>query len=222
MKKLAVLGFLFLLLASKANANVMLVSGPGVFQAYFGGDFGVQQFVMIAGDSQYLGNSYKFDGHTLHFNDCFNITEEPGVNSYNQAFIIPMPPSGKYTLVYNAIGYSIPDIANHPEINCSSGSDILGPAIETHSRTMEFDVINLDMNMFPNPTTGPISFYGWLPEGRTLHVMDAMGRSVLSQQVTNIRMDLDLSSLPAGQYTAYVLTADGKKLHLRKKILVIH
>lgn len=223
MKKLAV--FVFLLLSTVANsyADVIQINNLGVSMTFFAGAIDVHHVVAMQSPGQYLGTNYKLDGHTVYVNACFNIAEinPEEYSSFNNRSEVPVPESGIYKLVYNAIGYSIPDIEDHPEINCNSGSEVLGQAIETHQKTMPFDVIHVNVAIYPNPTTDNVTIMGGLPKGTVFQLMDAKGVGLLSKEITDYEMNVDLSHLPVGQYTAYILSNSGKYLHLRQQIQVI-
>jgi len=65
---------------------------------------------------------------------------------------------------------------------------------------------DLQVNIFPNPTTGVVELRGVAPQ--TIKVMDQLGRLVLAQESPQPR--IDLSRLPIGVYTLLVHLGNGQ------------
>jgi hypothetical protein len=63
----------------------------------------------------------------------------------------------------------------------------------------------------PNPVQEQLTLT--LPAGAgpvTMHIHDAVGRTVLQQQLTGTTARLDLQALPAGSYRCVLTTAQGR------------
>lgn len=68
----------------------------------------------------------------------------------------------------------------------------------------------LDLQVYPNPSTGLVSVEGLLPGSYELQLLDATGRSVLSSQrmATVAPLTLELQALPEGAYHLHMRSAE--------------
>ncbi|MCB0573626.1 MAG: beta-propeller fold lactonase family protein [Saprospiraceae bacterium] len=68
------------------------------------------------------------------------------------------------------------------------------------------DLSDLQITVFPNPTTGLVELRGASPQ--SIRVIDRLGRQVMAQE--NPASGIDLSQLPPGLYTLLVYLGEGK------------
>jgi hypothetical protein len=66
-----------------------------------------------------------------------------------------------------------------------------------------------ELKVFPNPTTGVFDVQGTLGMPANVTLIDMTGRLLHSEQTTDGRLRMDISSLPTGLYMVRYETAGG-------------
>lgn len=85
----------------------------------------------------------------------------------------------------------------------------IAPSCDYYTVGIE-DVVNPNLNIYPNPTNGVISITG-LTDKATATIMDATGRVVLTAEVINNKVDV--SAMAHGVYVLRIETAKGISNH---------
>ncbi len=80
------------------------------------------------------------------------------------------------------------------------------------------EIQNLDINIFPNPTTYKISIQSKEVEIASLQIINGSGQTVFQQSKIGFDVDIHMSQFPNGIYHLYLTTTSGESL--QKKVVV--
>jgi hypothetical protein len=88
--------------------------------------------------------------------------------------------------------------------------DINGEVTYSPVRVINFDDIDADFAVFPNPTSGPLTIasrnLAHYPEGVNYQIIDNSGKVLWFDRITTDNLSTDLSKLPAGAYFVKLLS----------------
>lgn len=101
-------------------------------------------------------------------------------------------------------------------------TDINGEVTYTPIRVVNFDNVDADFAVFPNPTSGPLTIASSslidYPAGVSYQLIDNSGKVMQTDQVISDNLNLDLSKFPAGVYFVEILSGE-EQLNKFKVIL---
>lgn len=131
--------------------------------------------------------------------NTFSITDRIGTGSMHfptGACATDEPVWSSHTYVDDAF----PLYDNGAGSNCdhSSGIDPLVPA--------------MSLNLYPNPGTNLLRIETGAQAGISVHVLDAIGRTVLTGAAPGRSLELNTAELPPGMYTVEVHTTEGRQM----------
>jgi hypothetical protein len=88
--------------------------------------------------------------------------------------------------------------------------DINGVVEHSQVRAINFDDLEADFSVFPNPTSGPLTLVSRnlakFPAGVNYQLIDNAGKVILFNTVKDDNVTLDLSKMPSGPYYLQVMT----------------
>lgn len=126
-------------------------------------------------------------------------------------------------LRYQSTNYKIVYMGSGPEmLNTTNANEVIGIAHDWFYGLLSDNEVDqayqLAFSVYPNPTTGIIYTNG-LEGYNNLEVYDAAGKIVASRVISAGNQQIDLSSVPAGTYTARFINANGSFIN-QKLVLV--
>lgn len=90
-----------------------------------------------------------------------------------------------------------------------------GKSLVTDIKRTTVDCNKVNINVYPNPTTGSVTVDGLMP-GQIVRIYDLTGRMMSNVATKRNELGVDLSSYPAAVYKLVVTAADGTVLYTTK------
>lgn len=114
--------------------------------------------------------------------------------------------------------YSVTGVATSSCIVTGSISVFTSTNAATNCPTSIKEQNNVSYNLYPNPTNGEFTIvFEQMQNNATIEVMDALGKLVMSQQITGVEATVNSSSLQNGIY--FVTVRDEQKILVRTKVI---
>lgn len=160
------------------------------------GGVNVNLLVTTFNGAGYLSNTYSVSENTITLNVCywFNITLP--VYQMNNDFFIPLTTGGNYTLNVNIFHSSSATQCDFFANGPSATVNFLSNSV--------FETTDNRWQLYPNPTSGSVSFQGNSIDLTKVTVYDATGRLVH----TFVNREIDFSSFNEGIYLVKMETTN--------------
>ncbi len=151
-----------------------------------------------------LEHTYTINGNQINLSTCYHITPLLMITNLNENFFIPTPDAGTYV------------------VNLTIYSSLTAPACDystiQDTRTLSnanFNFSNADIQLFPNPTNGPLQIEIGNLSLNSIKFYDTIGKLV---KVSN-DLNSNISDMQNGIYYVVLETETGtvtKKIILQK------
>ncbi len=160
------------------------------------GGMNINLLVTTFNGAGYLSNTHTVTGNTITLNVCywFNITLP--VYQMSNDFFIPLTNGGNYTINVNIF---------HSASATQCDFFANGPTATTNFLSNSaFEISDTSWQLYPNPTSGTVSFQGDTIDLKKVAVYDTTGRLVR----TFYNREIDFSSFNEGIYLVKIETSD--------------
>lgn len=160
------------------------------------GGVNVNLLVTTYNGAGYLSNTYTVSGNTITLNVCYWFNMTLPVFQMNNDFFIPLTTGGNYTINVNIF---------HSASATQCDFFANGPSATTNFLSNStFETIDNRWQLYPNPTSGTVTFEGNGIILKKVVVYDTMGRLV----DTFYNREIDFSSFHEGIYWVKIETQD--------------
>lgn len=171
------------------------------------GGINVNLLVTTFNGAGYLSHDYTITDNTIELNVCYWFNLTLPVFQMSNDFYIPLTTTGNYTLNVNIF---------HSASATQCDFFANGPRASTNLlNNSSFETTNKTIHLYPNPTSGTVSFEANDIDLKKILVYDTMGRLV----DTFYNRDIDFSSFHEGIYWIKIETSDQI---ITQKVVVKH
>lgn len=186
---------LFLLLTSLVSYGQSIQINQITPTAVSGG-INVNLLVTTFNGAGYLSNTHTVSGNTITLNVCYWFNLTLPVYQMSNDFFIPLSTAGNYTINVNIF---------HSASATQCDFFANGPSGTTNFLSNSaFEINTTHWQLYPNPTSGSVSFEGNSLDLKHVTVYDATGRLVH----TFVDREIDFSAFNDGIYLVKIATTD--------------